>query len=146
MDSIRQDAPALQRRLSISVQRGELSEKRALSAARWVDTGVRTEGFASPSSAVCLGFFLPCFSARYHSSLLYVCLSLRCYRSSCAEEKREKEGEKKDPQATVSYLDTATNGPSRMQPLPATWLMIVTNTKVDVFSYLLSLRLTLPVV
>jgi len=44
VESIRGDAPVLSRQLSVSVRRGELPEKRALSAARWVDTGVSLQG------------------------------------------------------------------------------------------------------
>jgi len=35
------DAPALQKKLSSSVRRGELSQKRAVAATRWVDKEVR---------------------------------------------------------------------------------------------------------
>jgi hypothetical protein len=35
------DAPIMQRRLSVSVRRGELNEKRAVQAVRWVDKEIR---------------------------------------------------------------------------------------------------------
>ena len=39
-NSIKRDAAVLQRQLSVSVSTGELSQKRAIGTARWVDTGV----------------------------------------------------------------------------------------------------------
>ena len=36
-----EDAPIMQRRLSVSVRRGELNQKRAVQAVRWVDKEIR---------------------------------------------------------------------------------------------------------